>query len=120
MSSQSQHILNFDAPAAHQAKLDGMERAENRMNQEWRRQMVQLGVEMARMRRTLTTDDLLREYAKDPSRPRNEGSMRSMSAVMRDLRVMKVIEPTGDYVKSERISNHACPIAVNRSLIFRG
>jgi hypothetical protein len=112
----------FNDPKKHRDGTDddpygekeAIERVRRHANAEWRQAAYLSGAILAESHRTLTSLDVRRNV-----HPRfNTHEPRALGAVMRALAKNEIIEPTGDYVKSNLRHNHNRPVRVWASLIY--
>jgi hypothetical protein len=103
--------------SAEAAKKEGMDRAERHANEEWKRIMYELIVQVARRRRRLTADDVYDLYYQT-GQTADTHEHRALGPVFTNAAKAGVIKKTAFFIKSRRKSKHASPLQIWESLIF--
>lgn len=102
----------FDSIASEQARDEAVTAVEIH-HAAWVKSALLAVYQVAVRQQTLTTDDVWKVIIEKP----REG--RAMGAVMVKARKMHWIEPTSQFVATEKVSQHRQPIRKWRSLVWR-
>jgi hypothetical protein len=100
-------------------KRDGMDRAWEHANTEWKRVMLICALEVAKRKPFLNTDDL--EHWRSTYYPNHTThENRAIGPIMREAAKLGYCTPTLDWVESRQKVNHSRPMRVWFSLVYQG
>ena len=94
----------------------GIQASYDHVNREWIATAFAVVGKLAAERGTFTADDIAIEMSNFYA---DTHTKRALGPVMVRIRQNRIAEPTGQYVNSNRASQHHCPIKVWRSLVYR-
>ncbi len=95
------------------AAQDGIRRAEENADEDWKRRAYLTGCDLARRLPEFCSDDL---WGAGLEKPREA---RALGAVMQRLAKEGLIESTSRFVKTRQAGRHAADVRVWRSLVYR-
>lgn len=84
-------------------------------SQDWRRKALDIVLDLCKLRREFTADDVWEQLAKTGWKTHEP---RALGSVMREAVASGFCTGTGRYVVSERKACHRRPVAIWRSLLF--